>query len=371
MRTLWITNDLPPRHGGIERFVDDLLRRLGPHEATVVGPAHPSAAAHDTAAPYRVVRLAGGVWPTPATARTISSVARADPPDVIVLGASWPLAELGPSLRSHAPIVGISHGLEAGVADAGGGFLLRHATASLDGLTTISAYTQRRLEPHVRARQLVRVPPGVDVGAFRPGTDGAPIRERVGVPPGAPLVGCISRLVPRKGQDTLLAAWPTVLAAHPEAWLVIVGDGPYREELRRRAAGLAHVRIVPAVSWSDLPAAYAALDVFAMPCRTRRLGTDVEGLGMVYLEAQATGIPVIAGRSGGAPEAVRDGETGLVVDGDEPLSVAAAIVRLLDDPAARRDMGAAGRRWVEGTWSWARIATRFRALLEDVAGTGS
>lgn len=368
MRVLWLTNDLPPRAGGIQQFVANLLQRVHPQTTVVVGPAEDGAATYDDTVPWRTVRAPGALLPTPRTLRLVRQVAREHRPDVIVLGASWPLGELGRALARDpaVPVVALSHGLEAGLAGVGLGHLIRRATRDLAAVTTISAYTETRLRPHLAAPRVERIPPGVDVELFHPGIDAAALRRRWEIPDGAPLVGCISRLVPRKGQDVLLEVWPEVQRRHPDAWLAIVGTGPLEDDLRRQAAGLANVVITGRLEWADLPAAYAALDVFAMPCRTRLAGTDVEGLGIVYLEAQACGIPAIAGRSGGAPEAVRDGETGLVVDGRDRPAVTSAIAELLDDPARRAAMGEAGRRWVEQVWSWEAIADRFRALLDEV-----
>lgn len=181
------------------------------------------------------------------------------------------------------------------------------------------------------------------------------------------MVVCVSRLVARKGQDVLVEAWPQVLARHPDARLLLVGGGPDEAALRRAvvARGLeGSVVLTGAVDAAELPAHYAAGDVFAMPCRTRRAGLDVEGLGMVFLEAAAVGLPVVAGTSGGAPEAVQEGVTGHVVDPRSPAAVAAALTGLLDDPARARAMGAAGRSWVEQRWSWTTIAATFTELLE-------
>ncbi|MBW3657670.1 MAG: glycosyltransferase family 4 protein [Actinobacteria bacterium] len=368
MRVLWLTNDLPPRAGGIQQFVANLLARVHPEGTLVVGPGQHGAAAYDTSVPWRTVRAPGRVLPTPAIAGLVREVAASHRPDVLVLGAAWPLGELAGTLGRDldVPVVALSHGLEAGLADVRLGVLLRRATRDLAALTTISDFTEERLRPHVRAERVVRVPPGVDVDLFHPGVDGAPLRSRWGVPADAPLVGCISRLVRRKGQDTLLDAWATVQREHADAWLVLAGEGPLEDELRSRAAGLPQVVVPGRIPWQDLPAAYAALDLFAMPCRTRLAGTDVEGLGIVYLEAQACGVPAVAGRSGGAPEAVRDGRTGAVVDGTDAGDVARTVSRLLTDPAGRAAKGDAGRAWVEERWSWTVIADRFRALLEDV-----
>jgi phosphatidyl-myo-inositol dimannoside synthase len=377
VRVLWVTNDLPPRSGGIQRFVGSLLERVHPHDTVVLGPrGDERAAAHDAAQPYRTVRLAGAVLPTRSTARRVVAVARAHRPDVVVLGASWPLGELAPGLvrRLRTPVVALSHGLEAGLAQVGGGVLVRRATRGLAAVTTIADWTEERLAPHIRAARTVRLPPGVDVARFHPDVDGSALRARWGVPAGAPLVGCISRLVRRKGQDLLLEAWPRVAAEQPDAWLAVVGEGPLAATLARQrehlgAAGRRVVLTGP-VAWEDLPAAYAALDVFAMPCRTRLAGTDVEGLGIVYLEAQASGVPAVAGRSGGAPEAVREGVTGSVVDGRDAPALARTLLGWLADPEARRVAGAAGRAWTEALWSWETIAGRFASLLDEVVAAG-
>jgi phosphatidylinositol alpha-1,6-mannosyltransferase len=214
--------------------------------------------------------------------------------------------------------------------------------------------------------EMAQLSPGVDVSVFTPRADGSAVRARYGLGD-APVVVCVSRLVPRKGQDVLVAAWPQVLVRHPAARLLLVGGGPSEESLRRAVAarGLAgSVVLTGGLPAPELPAHYAAGDVFAMPCRTRRAGLDVEGLGMVYLEAAACGKPVVAGTSGGAPETVQEGVTGHVVDPRSPAAVAGVLTGLLDDPARARAMGAAGRRWVEDRWSWTSIAATFDGLLE-------
>nr|WP_275586396.1 glycosyltransferase family 4 protein [Geodermatophilus normandii] len=245
---------------------------------------------------------------------------------------------------------------------------MRRIAGGLDVLTYISDYTRTRLEPALGGRtRLVQLSPGVDVDRFTPSADGSAVRRRHGLGEG-PVVVCVSRLVPRKGQDVLVAGWPRVLVRNPDARLLLVGGGPDEGRLRRAVAdrGLGgSVVLTGPVPPAQLPEHYAAGDVFAMPCRTRRGGLDVEGLGMVYLEAAAVGLPVVAGTSGGAPEAIRDGETGTVVaDPRSPEAVAAAVTALLDDPARARAMGAAGRAWVEERWSWTTIAAGLAALLD-------
>jgi len=212
---------------------------------------------------------------------------------------------------------------------------------------------------------MVQLPPGVDEKTFHPASGGEAVRARLGLTD-RPVVVCVSRLVPRKGQDTLIEAMPLILAAQPDAVLLVVGGGPYAEDLKRLAerTGVAEsVRFTGAVPWQELPAHFGAGDVFAMPCRTRRGGLDVEGLGIVYLEASATGLPVVAGDSGGAPDAVLDGETGWVVRGGEPAEAAERILVLLGDAELRRRMGERGRKWVEDAWRWDLLAERLKALL--------
>jgi phosphatidyl-myo-inositol dimannoside synthase len=179
---------------------------------------------------------------------------------------------------------------------------------------------------------------------------------------------CVSRLVPRKGQDTLIQALPLVRREVPDAALLLVGKGPYHDELLELAARhgvIDHVVLTGGVPYPELPAHYAAGDVFAMPCRTRRAGMDVEGLGIVYLEASAVGLPVLAGDSGGAPDAVLQGQTGYVVDGTSVDAVAGRLVELLQDGDQRARMGKAGRAWVEREWRWDVLAGQLQELLQS------
>jgi phosphatidylinositol alpha-1,6-mannosyltransferase len=371
MRTLVVTNDFPPRQGGIQTFVAALLARRPPESLVVLASRSPGWEAHDAALPYPVVRRPTSMLlPTPATARAAADLLRRHGCDTVFFGAAAPLGLLAPALREAGArrLVGATHGHETGwVALPGARQLMRRIAGGLDLLTYISDYTRDRLAPALGDRTaMAQLSPGVDVDVFTPAADGAAVRRRYGLGD-APVVVCVSRLVARKGQDVLVAGWPRVLARHPGARLLLVGGGPAEAALRRavEAGGLGgSVVLAGAVPPAELPAHYAAGDVFAMPCRTRRAGLDVEGLGMVFLEAAACGRPVVAGTSGGAPEAVREGVTGHVADPRSPEAVATAISRLLDDPAKARAMGAAGRAWVEERWSWTRIAATFADLLE-------
>jgi phosphatidylinositol alpha-1,6-mannosyltransferase len=370
-RTLVVTNDFPPRQGGIQTFVAALLARRPPDSVVVLASDHAGSRAHDAGLPYPVVRRPTGMLlPTPATARAAADLARRHGCDSAFFGAAAPLGLLAPSLRAAGVrhLVGATHGHETGwVALPGARQVMRRIAAGIDVLTYLSEYTCRRLEPALGKRtRLAQLSPGVDVEVFTPDADGAAVRRRYGLGDG-PVVVCVSRLVARKGQDVLVAGWPRVLTRHPTARLLLVGGGPAESSLRRAVAarGLeGSVVLTGPVAPAELPAHYAAGDVFAMPCRTRRAGLDVEGLGMVFLEAAACGRPVVAGTSGGAPEAVQDGVTGHVVDPRSPEAVAAAIIGLLDDPERARAMGAAGRAWVEQRWSWETVAATFADLLE-------
>ncbi|HEY5183354.1 MAG TPA: glycosyltransferase family 4 protein, partial [Actinomycetes bacterium] len=198
-----------------------------------------------------------------------------------------------------------------------------------------------------------------------PGAGGGAIRERHGLA-GRPVVVCVSRLMPRKGQDTLVRALPQVRRAAPGAALLLVGGGPSRQRLERLAREVSVERDVVfagSVPFAELAAHYDAGDVFAMPCRTRNGGLDVEGLGIVYLEASATGKPVVAGDSGGAPDAVLEGETGFVVPGRDVAAVADRVSELLSEPELAARMGEQGRAWVEEAWRWDSVADRLGELL--------
>ncbi|MGY1619837.1 glycosyltransferase family 4 protein [Geodermatophilus sp. SYSU D00691] len=369
-KTLVVTNDFPPRQGGIQTFVAALLARTDPGSLVVLASRSPGWEAYDAGLPYPVVRRPTSMLlPTPGTARAAAELVRAHACDTVFFGAAAPLGLLGPGLRAAGVrrLVGATHGHETGwVALPGSRQLMQRIAGELDLLTYISEYTRGRLAPALGDRTaLAQLSPGVDVDHFTPDADGAAVRRRHRLGE-APVVVCVSRLVARKGQDVLVGAWPRVLARHPGARLLLVGGGPLEKSLRRAvtAAGLeGSVVLAGPVPPAELPAHYAAGDVFAMPCRTRRGGLDVEGLGMVFLEAAACGRPVVAGTSGGAPEAVRDGVTGHVVEPRSPAAVATAISGLLDDPAKAAAMGAAGRAWVEQRWSWAHIAATFERLL--------
>src|SRR5262252_2130291 len=371
-KVLIVTNDFPPRAGGIQSFVHALAVRLPAGSVTVYAPAWAGAAEFDAAQPFPVERHPTSLMlPVPSVAHRAARLLRRDGCDTVLFGAAAPLGLLAPSLRRAGArrLVAITHGHEAGWAMLPGARgLLRRIGDSVDTVTYLGEYTRvrlaRALSPAAAVR-MARLAPGVDSEAFRPGAGGAAVRERLGLT-GRPVVVCVSRLVPRKGQDTLIRAWPQVRAAVPDAALLLVGGGPYARRLQRLAwqLGVAgSVILTGPVPWPELPSYYDAGDVFAMPCRTRRHGLDVEGLGIVYLEASATGLPVIGGDSGNAPADIRDGETGYVVSGHSVADLADRLNRLLSDPSAAQAMGEKGMAWVQQEWRWEIIERRFTEIL--------
>jgi len=367
MTTIVVTNDFPPRPGGIQAYVHNLALRQPASELVVYASAWEGAGAFDAAQPFEVVRHPTSLLlPTPDALRRVRAVARARSCDRVWFGAAAPLALLTRSLGLDRAVAS-TYGHETGWALLPGARrLLRRIGRDVDVLTYLSDYTGRRLERVLGpAARLERLPPGVDAEAFRPGCGGVDVRRAHGLSD-RPVVVCVSRLVPRKGQDVLVRALPAIRRRVPGAALLIVGGGPDAARLHRLAVGCDvadSVVLTGEVPWSDLPAHYDAGDVFAMPCRTRRAGLDVEGLGIVFLEASATGRPVVAGRSGGAPDAVLDGVTGHLVDGRDVPQVAGRIAGLLADPQRCRAMGRAGREWVQRDWRWDVLAARLHELL--------
>jgi len=369
-RTLIVTNDFPPRQGGIQSFVHALATGLPAGPVTVYAPAWTGAAEFDAQQPFPVIRHPTSLMlPVPGVARRAATIAREHGCESVLFGAAAPLGLITPALRKAGIItaVALTHGHEAGwAALPGARTLLRRIGDDVDVVTYLGEYTRMRLARALSpaaASRMVRLAPGVDVTFFRPGTGGAAVRERLGLTT-RPVVACVSRMVPRKGQDTLIKAWPTIRAQVSGAALLLVGDGPYAPALKRLAQRLGvsdDIVFTGSVPWPELPSYYDAANVFAMPCRTRRAGLDVEGLGIVYLEASATGLPVIGGDSGGAPDAICDGESGYVVR--DVSETAARVIELLRDPARAKAMGDKGLAWIDREWREELPAARLAGIL--------
>lgn len=373
-RVLLVTNDFPPRRGGIQSYLEQFVGRLadsGEHELTVYAPKWKGAQDYDRAAGYRVVRHPGTLMlPEPGVDRRMRELIGEHDIDTVWFGAAAPLALLAGRARGAGArrVVASTHGHEVGwsmlpIARSA----LRRIGDTTDVVTFISHYTRGRFASAFGPKAaLEHLPPGVDADRFRPDPAAQEdLRRRYGIGE-RPTVVCVSRLVPRKGQDMLIKALPGIRRRVPDTALVIVGNGPYADDLHKLAGQVGvtdHVVFTGAVPGAELPAHYAMADVFAMPCRTRGSGLDVEGLGIVFLEASAAGVPVVAGDSGGAPEAVKDGETGRVVDGRSIEELTDAVSSILDDRALAARMGETGRQWVEADWSWAAHTARLCELL--------
>lgn len=372
-RTLLVTNDFPPRPGGIQSYLQSLTSALPAHELVVYAPRWrgDSHIRFDAEQPFEVVRHSTTLMlPTPLVARKAAKLVRRHDCETVWFGAAAPLALLGPHLRRAGAdrIVASTHGHEVGWSMLPAARQsLRRIGDTTDAVTYVSKYTRRRFSAAFGPRAgLEHVPPGVDSETFRPDPAArAELRARYGLGE-RPTILCLSRLVPRKGQDVLIRALPQIRRAIDGAVLVIVGGGPYEESLRRltRSVGVEdHVVFTGGVPSAELAAHHTIADVFAMPCRTRGAGLDVEGLGIVYLEASASGVPVIAGASGGAPETVREGETGHVVNGRSVSAVAESVISVLEDRDRAAAMGVAGRAWVAEQWRWDVLAAKLASLL--------
>ena len=379
-RSLWVTNDFPPRVGGAQTYYWQIIQTLDPADVVIVAPAHKDAADFDASHPYTVVRTPfTTVWPLPAAERLCERLVREHRLEVLQLGHPLPAGLLGPWLRRTAglPYVVFLGGAEITVPGAVPcvARVLGWVLAESSALFTVSQYTAAqavRLSGGVARAEVLR--PALDVDSYPLTTPEAAVaaRARLGIG-GGPLVVCVGRLVPRKGQDTLIEALggPGLDGIGPDVRLALVGGGRLGRELRERAAaaGLAGRVYLPGeVSDDELRLWLQAADLFAGPSRTRHGGLEVEGYGIVYAEAALTGLPVIAGRSGGAPEAVDDGVTGYVVDAHGPDELRAALGRLLAmAPDERRAMGARGRRLALARHSPAVAAERYHDLLRTVA----
>jgi phosphatidyl-myo-inositol dimannoside synthase len=367
---LLVTNDFPPKVGGIQSYLWELWRRLPPERFTVLTTPYDGARAWDAAQPYRVERTRARVLlPTPALVRSIDGLAGEVDAGVVVLDPALPLGLLGRHLRRPYAIV--VHGAEVTVPGRlpVAGQLLGHVLRGAVHVIAAGGYPESEARRAAGAGfpPTTLVPPGVDTDRFRP-LDGAEVkaaRTELGLPTDAQLVVSVSRLVPRKGMDVLIEAAARLRTSHPDLLVAIAGSGRDRRRLEQLAHRVrAPVRFLGRVPDEQLPLAYGCGDVFAMLCRNRWAGLEQEGFGIVFLEAAACAVATVAGDSGGAAEAVADGETGIVVDhpGD-PGAVAGALARLLDDDDARVAMGEAGRRRAETEFSYDRLAARLDASL--------
>ena len=365
MRLLLVTNDYPPRPGGIQQYLGNLVDAVG-GDVLVLAPVDGPAV--DTARGEKVVRRHSRrfLWPSRSVRRWIEEQVRGFRPDVVLFGAPYPLASLGGRLRRDlgVPVAVLCHGAEITIPSVlpVARQLLRRALRSADIRLAVSRYTKERAE-RLTGRPVVYVGSGVDLSIFAP-----PDLPQTAAD-GTPVVGCVSRFVPRKGQHRLIDAAAELGRRGVDVRLLFVGTGRSLGALRRQAIRQAvDARFEVGVQWSELASLYREMDVFCMPCRSRWGGLEVEGLGIVYLEAAATGLPVLAGDSGGAPETVRPGETGFVVRSTD--DIVEGLEMLLGDRERAAAMGAAGRDFVGAEFTWARTGARLQRAVADSARPG-
>lgn len=372
MKTLLVTNDFPPRVGGINYYTAELLRRFPAGEVTVFASGWPGAEEFDASYPHPVVRWdMRNMYPTASVKERVIEVVGQERPDILLFGAAAPLALMGRAIerRTGVPFAAFTHGVELWAGQVPVTRRLLSQVASRAALVTcVSQWAANELRSMVGPGPRIELlPPGIDRDRYHPGVSDAAVRERHGLED-HPVICCVSRLTLRKGQDKVIRALPWILREIPETRFLVVGTGPDLDRLKNLAVRKKvadRVIFAGEVSGDVLPEYFRVGNVFAMPCRTRKLGLEVEAFGAVFLQASAVGRPSVAGDSGGAPEAVIHGETGLVVDGNEVDEVAEAIRELLGDPERATKLGAAGADRVHRDLTWDALSIRLRGLLID------
>lgn len=381
---LVVTNDFGPRSGGIETFIHGLLVQASKNQERNFVVLTSRQDPQDQVIAFdqkmweenriKVIRdTAKVLLPTRRLAKAATDLFVAHKCQNVIFGASAPLGLLAKSLRKAGAkhIVALTHGHEVWWARMPlFSAALRRIGAQADQMTYLGEFT-RGAVANVLLREdhskLVHLPPGVDLTRFTPGIKSVELQKKWGIDD-APVIVSIGRLVARKGSDQLIKAMPDVLQRFPKSKLLLVGTGNYQKRLEKLVRNLKvqdSVIFAGRVEHELLPDYYRLGDIFAAPCRSRYGGLEVEGLGIVYLEASACGVPVIAGKSGGAPDAVLDGKTGLLVDGRDHREVGAAVIKLLSDQPLRQKMGVDGRVWMEQLWSWEGIGARFEEIISD------
>jgi phosphatidylinositol alpha-1,6-mannosyltransferase len=376
-RILCITNDFGPRAGGIETFIIGLIERAPFGSFIVYTSAQGDTFSYDQEWLKRygveVIRDKSKILlPSLRVARAVRSIARERGVEKVLFGAAAPLGLLAHSLRRAGvrKIVALTHGHEVWWAKLWPfSWAMRRIGSGVDTLTYLGEFTKKAISRALKdsdTSAMVRIAPGIDTDHFAPDATAAELKRDLDLE-GKRVIVSVGRLVHRKGQDTLVEALPFILKKNPEAHLLFVGVGPHLEYIHKRAIQLEvleHISFVGRVQYAELPRFISVGEVFAMPSRSRLAGLEVEGLGIVYLEASACELPVVGGLSGGAPDAVLEGETGYSVDGLKAVEVADAINRLLADPELAKAMGKRGRQWIIDEWEWRHWSARFNALFD-------
>ena len=376
-KTLFITNDFGPRAGGIESFIIGLIEHLPFGSTTVYTSAQGDTHAYDAAwlekYGVRVIRdRAKILLPTPRITGNVVRLIKAEAIETVAFGAAAPLALMASRLRGAGVgrIIALTHGHEVWWSKVFPFTLaMRRIGSSVDVLTYLGEFTRTAIADALAPKSadaMVKIAPGIDTKHFAP-IDSSSLRESLGLSQKKVIVS-VGRLVHRKGQDRLIESMRAIVQEVPTAHLLLIGEGPYREHLQslvRKYALDDHISFIGRIQYADLPQYICIGEIFAMPSRSRFFGLEVEGLGIVYLEASACGLPVIAGASGGAPDALIDGTTGVVVDGLDSAAIAVAAINLLNNPAQARLMGQAGRRWVVEKWHWQIWTDAFKKLINE------
>ena len=373
-KILLVTNDLGPRAGGIETFILGLLDQLDGSQIVIYTSSQTNSEVFDKQLSMRtgveIIRDKNSILiPSPWVNRRVCAVMREYQSEIIWFGAAMPLAWMSGFLKKNGAkwIIAITHGHEVWWAKLPPfRHVFAHSTRSIDVLTYLGEFTRKAIANIVHPKcQMVQIAPGISVDHFIPAQGSLFLQDELQLQ-GKQVLLSVGRLVHRKGQDKLLQALPDILLKHPDVILVIVGVGPRQKKLDQlvRLHQLTdYVRFVGRVKYEKLPQYFRLADLFVMPSRSRFFGLEVEGLGIVYLEASASGIAVLAGASGGAPDAVLNGKTGLIVDGRKVQQIASVVIELLDQPQRLAQLGAAGRVWTEESWDWPIWGERFKAVL--------
>lgn len=370
-RHLLVTNDFPPKVGGIQSYLWELWRRLPADSVAVHSTPYEGAREFDAEQDFAVSRSREPfLLPTPMVSRRVGRLAEAHGADLVIWDPALPVGHVAPKVgRPYAVVL---HGAEVTVPGRlpGTRQLLRRVLRGASLVICAGWYPAAEAERAAgRPLPTVVVPPGVDTARFQPldSAERASVRDELGLPVDAPLVVSVSRLVPRKGMDTLIRAAARLRDRVPDVVVAIAGSGRDRARLEGLVASTgAPVRLLGRVPDEILPGLYGAGDVFSMPCRNRWGGLEQEGFGIVFVEAAAAGVPAVAGDSGGSAEAVAHGETGLVVRRpDAPDQVADALAELLDDDTRRREMGRRARQRAETEFSYDVLAARLRSGIDD------
>ena len=373
---LFVTNDFGPRAGGIETFIHGLIEGIPDKRVIVFTSSQGDTDTYDYMWKEKfgveIIRDKSTILlPSLRVTRRLKKLCTEKSIGIVVFGAAAPLGLLAPSLRKVGVkrIVALTHGHEVWWAKVPPfSFAIRRIGNSVDVLTYLGEFTRSAIGSaltHKAKDSMVRIAPGIDVEHFFPQSSAGTLRAELGLA-NKKVIVCLGRLVHRKGQDILIKALPEIRKSVPDAHILFIGEGPYRKNLVKLAHDLEvsqAITFIGRIQYQDLPRYLSVGDIFAMPSRSRFFGLEVEGLGIVYLEASACGLAVIAGASGGAPDAVLQGKTGIVVDGTNVGEVSTSVIDLLSNPTLAKEMGKNGNEWVSQQWRWDIWSQKFAELL--------